>query len=293
MADSEKKSGLGTVAIAAIIIVLMGVGYFTYTATKNMNGETSEQTQTAEEGTLIVGDAAPSAEDKAADEQEAPAMDTASEDAAAGDNSVVRETEVIEVPSDKPAVSEKTVTLPTRSLGSEDAPITVMEFSSLTCSHCGHFHTETFPEIRKNYIETGKVRFIFRELPLNKPAMDASQILRCLPEDQYVSFMQLLFETQDKWAFEEDYMDKLRQNAKLAGMSDDAFDKCMSDENIKDGLVSNIQEAGKVYEVNSTPSFIIDGGKEKLVGAQPYEAFANMFDKLLAGAPAPAPSSDE
>ncbi|MGE4314427.1 MAG: DsbA family protein, partial [Pseudobdellovibrionaceae bacterium] len=262
MADSEKKSGLGAVAIAAIIIVLMAVGYFTYAATKNMSGSKTEQTQTAEEGTLIVGDAEPAPATEEA--SETPATDTASEAAQGDDESVVRDTKVVEVPSEQPA-AEKIVTLPTRSLGSETAPITVTEFSSLTCSHCASFHTETFPEIRKNYIDTGKVRFIFRELPLNKPALDASQILRCLPEDQYVSFMQLLFETQDKWAFEDNYMDKLKQNAKLAGMSDEAFDKCMGDENIRAGLMTNIQEAGKLYQINSTPSFLINGSDEKLI----------------------------
>lgn len=166
-------------------------------------------------------------------------------------------------------------TLPTnpmgvRSLGDPNAPVKVEEFASLTCSHCAHFEETTFPELKKKYIDTGKVFYTFTDFPLNAPALDASMLARCLPPERYFPFIVLLFASQEEWAFAQDPRTNLRQSAKLAGLSDDKINDCLANNEIKEGIIQSMQQAqGK--GIQSTPSFLING---KLVtGAIGIEAF--------------------
>lgn len=96
------------------------------------------------------------------------------------------------------------VTADDKVLGDRDAPVTMIEYSSLTCPHCAHFHTDVLPRIKKEYIDTGKVKLVLRDFPLNQPALIAAQIAHCVPEDRYFGFVSVLFETQAAWAISED-----------------------------------------------------------------------------------------
>ena len=165
-----------------------------------------------------------------------------------------------------------------RTLGNPTAPVRIEEFSSLTCPHCAHFHRDTLPALKEKYIDSGKVFFVFTDFPLNGPALDAAMIARCMPPERYFTFIGFLYENQDSWAFAPDYQAVLRQNAKLAGMSDERFDSCLADTALKEGLVARMQDKATKHQIKSTPSFIIND-KHVTSGALPIEAFDEMIAK--------------
>ncbi len=166
-------------------------------------------------------------------------------------------------------------------LGRADAPVQIIEFSSLTCTHCAHFHNDILDEFRVKYIDTGLVRLEFRSFPLNKPALDATLLLNCLPKDRYFPFMSMLYQTQDHWAFSNEYMTSLKQNAKLAGLSDTGIDTCLNDKGAVEKLATQIKTDAEKYKLESTPTFIINDGKTRVNGALPVSEFAKEIDPLL------------
>lgn len=191
---------------------------------------------------------------------------------------------------DYSSASLPTDPLGVRTLGNPDAPVKIEEFASLTCGHCAHFHGTTFKELKTKYIDTGKVFFTFTDFPLNAPALDASMIARCMAPERYFTFLSFLMETQEQWAFSADYKTSLRQNAKLAGMSDEAFDSCLANMALKDGLVDRMKAKAEENKLNSTPSFVITGpaGKSTLTGALPIVSFDTAIAEAEKAAAAPA-----
>ncbi len=170
--------------------------------------------------------------------------------------------------------------LASRTLGNADAPVTVEEFASLSCGHCARFHKDVFPKLKKEYIDTGKIRFTYTDFPLNAPALDAAMISRCLPESRYFQFVKFLFDTQDNWAFSRKHRESLKQNAKLLGLTDEAFDSCLNNQDLRQGLVEIMENAGKSHEIKSTPSFIVNGN-QVLKGGQSLSSFQKIIDPLL------------
>lgn len=167
-----------------------------------------------------------------------------------------------------------------RTMGHPDAPVVMHEFASLTCSHCADFSVKTFDRIRETYIDTGKVYFVYHDFPLNGPALEASAVARCLPEERYFAFVKYLFESQAKWTAG-DHRAALRQNARLVGMSDARFDACIGNEELKLGLIEKMQAAGKAHEITSTPSFVFNDGVQKINGSQTFDTFKRAIDALL------------
>ena len=172
--------------------------------------------------------------------------------------------------------------LPVRGIGDPNAPITIVEYSSLSCGHCAQFHQGTLEKIKEKYVGEGKVYMVFREFPLNKAAIDASKVLRCMPEEKYESFMNLLFETQGHWAFGGDHIGKLRQHAKLAGLNDEQIDVCLADKDMEEKLATSLKIGSEKYGVRSTPSFVVNGGEKLISGNQRFSFFEKIFDELLA-----------
>jgi len=166
-----------------------------------------------------------------------------------------------------------------RVLGDPNAPVTILEFSSLTCSHCAAFHRETFPEIKKKYIDTGKVKVVYRDFPLEPRAMAGSLIARCLPENQYFGFLEVLFRSQQKWAGAKDPLAELEKLSRLAGMSKKDFDACVQNAALFQGIQVNREKDSKEFKIESTPSFVING--EKLVGAAPFAEFEKVIEDKL------------
>jgi len=166
-------------------------------------------------------------------------------------------------------------------IGDPSAPVEIIEYASLTCSHCADFHTEILPKLKEDYIDTGKAYLVYQDFPLNAPALQASMVARCLPDSRYFGFIGLLFKTQERWAFNADYLNALRQNAKLAGLNDQAFDACLENESLQQSLALTMQAASKKWEINSTPTFVINGGEEIIRGAKDYSEFKTTLDSIL------------
>ncbi len=168
-----------------------------------------------------------------------------------------------------------------RAVGNPNAPVQIQEFFSLTCNHCADFHKGTYQDIKKNLIDTGKVYFIYEEFPLNGPALYGSMIARCLPEERYAGFIDILFRTQDQWAFGGDFKSALLQNAKLAGMSEAEFDTCFNNKDLQKAVAVNIKDASEAWKVNSTPSFVVNNGERIIYGSKPYESFERLVQQLM------------
>lgn len=170
-----------------------------------------------------------------------------------------------------------------RFIGSKDAPVHIIEFASLSCSHCAHFHNKVLDEFRVKYVDTGKVRIEFRSFPLNQQALDGAKLLSCLPEDQYYPFMTMLFQTQDHWAFRGDYREILKQNAKLAGLADDKIETCLSDKKYEEEFVQGVIKDVQKYQLQSTPTFVLNDGAAKVVGAGNVDDLGKEIAPLLDG----------
>lgn len=166
------------------------------------------------------------------------------------------------------------------SLGSDDAPVTIYEYSSLSCGHCGAFHSDAYPQIKSDYIETGKAKLVMIDFPLNLPAMQGAMLAHCLPDDQYFNFLQLLFTTQANW-LSGDYEANLRQNAQLAGLSSDQIDACLSNTELEEKLLARMEDAQNKWNISSTPSFVINDGAEIIEGNRPFEAFETVLNRIL------------
>jgi len=169
-----------------------------------------------------------------------------------------------------------------KSIGLVSAPVTIVEYSSLTCPHCAAAHAAVLPRLIKEYVETGKARIVFSDFPLNEQAMDASKVSRCMTGQQYYGFVSLLFSTIEQWAYSNNHPNALLQNAKLAGLSEEKAKACMEDKDVEDALVSGVQDAVRNHQVTSTPTFVLNNGAKTITGARPYEDFKAAIDELLA-----------
>ncbi len=172
-----------------------------------------------------------------------------------------------------------------RAVGAPNAPVTVREYFSLTCPHCARFARDTLPEIRKNLIDTGKLRWVYEDFPLDQVALMAAMVARALPPDRYEPFVLALLQSQDRWAFARDVnnTEEIRKMAALAGMSHDTFEKTISDTKLRDAILTGQDQAEKKYNVNSTPTFIFSGPAQKdrsESGEMTYDAFAKVVAEV-------------
>jgi protein-disulfide isomerase len=180
-----------------------------------------------------------------------------------------------------PAIGAESVNSPfgIRSVGSPKAPVTAVEYFSLTCTHCAHFGTVTMLKVKPNLVDTGKLQIIYRDFPLDQVALMAAQVARYLPAEQYYPFIEALFASQDDWAFAPgiNYKDSIYKYAALAGMDRSMFDAALADDKLKNFILQGQQEAETMYHVDSTPSFIING--TLYPGAMEYDDFASVIEK--------------
>jgi len=144
-------------------------------------------------------------------------------------------------------------------LGPADAKVTIIEYASLTCSHCAAFHKETWPELKKRYIDTGKVRFVLREFPLDPLATAGFMLARCDGEGKYYPITDLLFDQQRNWAFTDKPLDALRGMMRQAGFSQEKFDACLKDQKLYDAVNAVKNRGMEQFKVDSTPTFFING----------------------------------
>ncbi|MDP9127891.1 MAG: DsbA family protein [Pseudomonadota bacterium] len=172
--------------------------------------------------------------------------------------------------------------IPPRVLGSANAPIKVDEFVALTCSHCAEFYNVTMPQIEKKYVETGKVRFVLHDFIMDASGLKAVVIARCMPEDSFYPFIKILFKNQMEWAGSPNAEKTLISYAKLGGLPEDKAQSCLKDTQFQDALIADMTASAQKYNVEATPTFVINDGAEIIKGSEPIETFTKLFDKLLA-----------
>ncbi len=175
--------------------------------------------------------------------------------------------------ADEPVIGEGE-----RILGQVDAPITIIEYSSLTCPHCASFHKDTLPTIKKNWIEPGKARLVYRDFPLDGLALRAAAVAQCVEGEAYFAFLDALFRGQARWARSTDPTSALSQVARLAGIDRKTFDACISDKEAMDRILKQKVDGTRAFDIESTPTFIING--RKVAGAREVQ----QFEEILAEA---------
>ena len=164
-------------------------------------------------------------------------------------------------------------------IGDKSAPITIIEYASLTCPHCASFHNNTYDDLKEKYIDTGKVNFIFRSFPLDEASLRASMMATCAGEEKYGKFLKVLFSTQSNWSQKKNYLEVLANIGKLGGMPSSDFDLCIADKDLEHKIMQDKFYALKQLEVRSTPTFFINGVMHK--GSRDLEYFTTEIEKIL------------
>jgi protein-disulfide isomerase len=168
-----------------------------------------------------------------------------------------------------------------RTMGAPDAPVTLVEYAMFTCPHCANFHQEVFPRIKENYIDTGKVRLVFREVYFNKPSLWAAMIARCAPPERYFGIVDVLFDRQQEWAAAADQqamVAELFSIGRQAGLTDEAMNACLGDRALAEGLVAEYQAKATADKIEATPTFFIDGEMQPNAS---YEELSAKLDAAL------------
>jgi len=175
----------------------------------------------------------------------------------------------------------KPVSLPDMALGRADAAVTITEYASMTCPHCAAFNADVFPKIKSEYIDTGKIRYVFREFPLDIKAAAGSVLSRCIAKDdanKYFAVTDLLFKTQADWVMK-NTTESLIRIGKQAGLTQEQIEACLRDQSLLDKLAADQKYAAEVLKVDSTPTFFING--EKIKGETSIEEFEKRINPLL------------
>ena len=166
-------------------------------------------------------------------------------------------------------------------LGKKDAPITIIAYESMSCSHCADFHNNTLDKIKEEYIDTGKVKFVFRDFPFNYPALAGSMIMRCVPNEVRYQYMNALYKLQNNWIRREhkDTRNELYKIMQSGGMQQSEFDSCLSDINLENDILEGVMSAQKEFNIRSTPTFIVNGVLYS--GNKNIKEFRQIIDKIL------------
>jgi len=164
-------------------------------------------------------------------------------------------------------------------LGDENAPVTIVEYASMTCGHCASFHKNTYPKLKTEYIDTGKVRFIFREFPLDPVASGGFMLARCAPQDKYFDVVDTMFENQRSWAFSDNPYQSMLDFSKQIGFTQESFEECLTNQGLLDAIEAVKNRGAGEFGVNSTPTFFING--EKHSGALSIEEMGKLIEAQL------------
>ncbi len=167
------------------------------------------------------------------------------------------------------------------SIGDADAPITIIEYASMSCSHCANFHNNTLEDLKAEYIDTGKVRFVFRDFPFNYPALAGSMMMRCIPNEARYDYMNAVYKLQKSWVFRDNGKTRaeLYKIMQSGGMQQDEFDACLSDVDLENDLLEGVMNAQREFNIRSTPSFIVNGVLYS--GNKDIKEFRQIIDKIL------------
>ena len=166
-------------------------------------------------------------------------------------------------------------------IGDTDSPITIIEYASMSCSHCADFHNNTLEDLKAEYIDTGKVRFVFRDFPFNYPALAGSMMMQCVPNEVRYDYMNALYKLQKSWVFRDHgkTRSELYKIMQSGGMQQDEFDACLSNVDLENDLLEGVMNAQKEFNIRSTPSFIVNGVLYS--GNKNIKEFRQIIDKIL------------
>ena len=166
-------------------------------------------------------------------------------------------------------------------VGDKNAPVTIIEYASLSCSHCADFHNNTLEDLIKEYVDTGKARIVFRDFPFNYPALLGSMVLRCIPEDVRYDYMNALFQLQQKWVVRENAKStqELYKIMQSGGMTKEEFETCTNNVELENTILQALIAAQNEFNIQSTPSFLINGNLVE--GNKSIKEFRQIIDKIL------------
>ena len=166
-------------------------------------------------------------------------------------------------------------------IGDNDAPITIIEYASMSCGHCADFHNNTLETLKKEYIDTGKVKLVFRDFPYNYPALLGTMVMRCLPDDIRYDYMNALYRLQKQWVQKEnaESTKELFKIMQSGGMNKEEFEACIYNVELENKIIEELMSVQKEFKIKSTPSFIINGNL--LEGNKSIKDFRQIIDKIL------------
>jgi protein-disulfide isomerase len=168
-----------------------------------------------------------------------------------------------------------------RSMGDVDAPVTVIEYASMTCPHCARFHNDILPVVKQRLIDTGKLRLIFRDYPLDTHALKAAMMARCLDRARYFQLVEVIFKQQTSWIKGTDPLVGLKQLGALAGMEPAYVDTCVANPQLQQFVLAGMQEGQQKYKIKATPTFIFNNGAEQFEGDKNPEDFDEVVERLI------------
>ncbi len=275
-----------SVAIIVALVVIAGAGVAAYVNFGDRGPATETAAAPAETATPPATPPATTTTDSTAAAGTAPATTTETPAAATSETSSSVAANAPSAPSTDSAGASSSSSAPAQTaattapvqpvitpedhvLGSADAPVTIVEYASMTCPHCAAFHAESMPKLKSEFIDKNQVRLVFRPFPLDRLALRASLMAECAPGDTYFVLLDKLFATQKEWIQAANPLDALRALGKEAGIEESKIDGCMTDEKAIDRIAANYKDAVDLHGVNSTPSFIING--TKYAGALPFD----------------------
>ena len=166
-----------------------------------------------------------------------------------------------------------------KKIGTGSAQIQMLEFASLTCGHCAKFHNEVFPKIKTEFIDTGKIDFVYKDFPLDKFALKASVIARCSGNERFFNFLKVLYSKQKDWTRSSDPFKSLLKIAKFGGLKNDEIKVCVGNKSIEDGILKQRLESTKKFDIKATPTIYLNN--KKYEGDLTYEALKLKIDSLL------------
>jgi len=166
-------------------------------------------------------------------------------------------------------------------MGERDAPVTIYEYSSLSCPHCKAFHKDTLPRIKKEFIDTGKVKLVYRDFPLGSLALAGSMLARCAGDARFFGMIEALFRSQKTWIRSDTPLDELQRIVRFGGLTPDDVETCLDNEALMKGIQARAKEDGAKYKINSTPTFVVEG--KVIRGNLEFKDFREVIEKALAG----------
>lgn len=198
----------------------------------------------------------------------------------AGAGPVLAQTTVAEPPKSSGNVADLKLTANEYTMGPVDAKIVIVEYASLTCPHCAQFHTQVLPGLKKEFVETGKVRYIYRDFPLDRLALGAAMIARCAGRENFFGFIDTFYAAQGQWAGAPNPLSALGNLARLGGMSQKKFDACLKNVEVQNEILRQRLEAANEFKVQSTPTVFVDG--ERYGGGMSLDQVRTLLNRKLA-----------